>query len=49
MSHVEKSMPKDPNNIPVLNRLDQKFMSDVMQRSGVNLGLCWHCSCCAGG
>ncbi|MBW1892522.1 MAG: 4Fe-4S dicluster domain-containing protein [Deltaproteobacteria bacterium] len=24
-------------------------MSDVMQRAGVNLGLCWHCNCCAGG
>ena len=49
MSNIEESIPKDPNNIPVLNQLDNKFTSDVIQRSDVNLGLCWHCNCCAGG
>lgn len=36
-------------NTPVLNKLDQQFVADVIERSGVNLGSCWHCNCCAGG
>jgi heterodisulfide reductase subunit C len=28
---------------------DTNFASKVMQRSGVNINLCWHCQSCAGG
>jgi len=49
MSYKEKNIPNEQNNIRVIDRMDQKFISDVIQRSGVNLSLCWHCNCCAGG
>lgn len=49
-------MPNGKNNVTesgsdplFLNTLDQQFMADVIKRSGVKVGLCWHCNCCAGG
>ena len=49
-------MPDTDNNklanskhLPILNTPNQQFMARVIKRSGVNLGLCWHCNCCAGG
>jgi heterodisulfide reductase subunit C len=32
-----------------ISRRDTNFTSKVMQRSGVNINLCWHCQSCAGG
>ncbi|UCD78700.1 MAG: 4Fe-4S dicluster domain-containing protein [Desulfobacterales bacterium] len=32
-----------------ISRRDSNFTSNVMQRSGVNINLCWHCQSCAGG
>ncbi len=32
---------------PGKNRAD--FSAEVNRRSGVNVGYCWHCKCCAGG
>jgi len=49
MSNGENNIPGSESDSLFLNTLDQQFMADVIQRSGVNLGLCWHCNCCAGG
>jgi heterodisulfide reductase subunit C len=32
-----------------ISRRDNNFASQVAQRSGVNINLCWHCQSCAGG
>lgn len=31
------------------NQQKPEFFKEVVRRSGVNVGLCWHCKCCSGG
>lgn len=44
---VGKPNKKEEIVSPGKNRMD--FAAEVQRRSGVNVGLCWHCKCCAGG
>lgn len=49
MSNSKNNVTESGSEALFLNTLDQQFMADVIKRSGVNVGLCWHCDCCAGG
>jgi len=43
-----KTQPSTDRAIDI-SRRDTNFTSKVIQRSGVNINLCWHCQSCAGG
>ena len=49
MSQPENNKLVTGEKNPDSDSPNQQFMSRVIERSGVNPGLCWHCNCCAGG
>lgn len=49
MSQPQNNKPLTGEKSPDLDLPNQQFLARVIERSGVNLGLCWHCNCCAGG
>jgi heterodisulfide reductase subunit C len=46
-------IPMEKNSLPSslidLKSCDRSFRDEVNERSGENVGLCWHCRTCAGG
>jgi heterodisulfide reductase subunit C len=45
-----KTKLQSSTNRPIdISRRDANFASQVAQRSGVDINLCWHCQSCAGG
>jgi heterodisulfide reductase subunit C len=46
-------IPMEKNSLPSslidVNACDRSFRYEVNERSGENVGLCWHCRTCAGG